>query len=425
MTVNDSGNIGTPQVEGSSVPFPPKPIRALVLDTAPFISHTVPPTSLLSKADKVYTTHAVISEIRDAPARERLETLWRPFLITRDPRPESVRRIFEVARKTGDKEVLSGADLGVLALAWELECELRGGGDGWMRVSMEGENGSVGEKEEGGADKATEGVQGMELAGGKEVVIVVGEEKEEEKEEGKEEDKAEELQSDDAADSQASEESDDGEWITPSNIHKFRAEDKSVALEAQSQDNPIYTACATSDFAMQNVLLQLPIPLISPTSPYLHIKSVKQWLLRCHACFFITRDMKHQFCPRCGGPTLLRTSCSVDSETGKMTIYLKKNFQWNNRGNVYPIPKPTGGRASGKEGNGVRHELVLRADQKEYLRQREENERRSRKCERDLMDGDYLPGLLTGERNWHSGKIKIGHGRQNPNAKKRGGGRKK
>lgn len=421
MAADVSGSTAIPQVDGPSAALP-KPIRALVLDTAPFISHTVPPTSLLSRADKVYTTHAVLSEIRDGPARERLETLWRPFLITRDPRPESVRRIFEVARKTGDKEVLSGADLGILALAWELECELRGGGDGWMRVNkIEGKKGDGSEKGEGkevGVDGVIEGVQGMELACGKEEV--------EEKE--KAEDRAADMKlqsDDDDTESQASEGDGEGEWITPSNIHKFRGEAELVALTAQSQDGPIYAACATSDFAMQNVLLQLPIPLISPASPYMRIKTVKQWLLRCHACFFITRDMKHQFCPRCGGPTLLRTSCSVDSETGKITIYLKKNFQWNNRGNVYSIPKPTGGRASGKEGNGVRHELILRADQKEYLRKREENERRSKKGERDLMDGDYLPGLLTGERTWHCERIKIGHGRQNPNARRGGGGRKR
>ncbi|KAF8456406.1 Nin one binding Zn-ribbon like-domain-containing protein [Terfezia claveryi] len=221
-----------------------------------------------------------------------------------------------------------------------------------------------------------------------------------------------------------SEDSDSGEWITPSNIHKYRRAKEFAALATEGQEIPAFAACATSDFAMQNVLLLLPLPLISPTSPYMRIRTIKQWLLRCHACFYITRVMKHQFCPRCGGPTLLRTSCSIDSETGKTTIYLKKNFQWNNRGIVYSVPKPTGGRASGKEGDGVRHELILRADQKEYVRQREEIERRSRKGERDLMDGDYLPGILTGERNWHGGRVKIGHGKQNPNGRKRVGGGK-
>ena len=408
----------------------PKPIRALVLDTAPFLSHSTPPTSLLCRAERVYTTPAVLSEIRDPEARARFETQWLPFITVRNPRAESVRRVTELARKTGDKEVLSGTDLGVLGLAFELECELRGG-DEWVR---KGE--SVGKKEvvTGGVppkDTISAGNIGVKVANVGEKIKSVEDEMKSleisqeddilpsaEVEENVEEDEEQ-------SDVQDPEDSDSGRWITPSNIHKFQREEESAALASEGQDTPSFAACITSDFAMQNILLLLPIPLISPTSPYRRIRTVKQWLLRCHACFYITREMKYQFCPRCGGPTLLRTSCGINSETGKTTIFLKKNFQWNNRGNVFSVPKPTGGRASGREGEGVRHELILRADQKEYVRQQEEIERRSRKGERDLMDGDYLPGILTGERNWHGGRVQIGHGRQNPNAKRRGGGRKK
>jgi len=420
------------QVATPSLPSAARPIQALVLDAAPFLSHSTPPTSLLCRAERVYTTPAVLSEIRDPEARARLEIQWLPFITARSPRAESVRRVSDLAKKTGDQEVLSGTDLGILGLAFELECELRGG-DEWVRKDED-----VGKKEviTGGVlpkgdvsagntrvgPTNAEGKQGEEIThvkpvgdGIKRVDLPRGAGVEEDVEEGEEQ-----------TDALNSEDSDGGEWITPSNIHKFRREEEgSTALASDGQDTPIFAACATSDFAMQNILLLLPIPLVSPTSPYMRIRTIKQWLLRCHACFYITRVMKHQFCPRCGGPTLLRTSCSTDSETGKTTIFLKKNFQWNNRGNVFAVPKPTGGRASGREGAGIRHELILRADQKEYVRQREEIDRRSRKGERDLMDGDYLPGILTGERNWHGDRVKIGHGRQNPNAQRRGGKRKK
>ncbi|KAF8424744.1 proteasome maturation ans ribosome synthesis protein Nop10 [Tirmania nivea] len=423
------------QIAHPSFSAAPKTIRALVLDAAPFLSHSTPPTSLLCRADRVYTTPAVLSEIRDSEARARLETQWLPFITTRNPRAESVRRVTELAKKTGDKEVLSGTDLGILGLAFELECELRGC-DTWMRKDE-----SVGKKE------VVTGVVPLEDANpaGNTGVDFANDEDEQEgkitdiksavkgtkRVEMNEADEPlpstaveENIEDEERTEALDSEDNDYGEWITPSNIHKFRIEEASAALASEDQDTPGFAACATSDFAMQNVLLLLPIPLISPTFPYKRIRIIKQWLLRCHACFYITRVMKHQFCPRCGGPTLLRTSCATDTETGKTTIYLKKNFQWNNRGNVFSVPKPTGGRASGKEGNGVRHELILRADQKEYVRQREEIERRSRKGERDLMDGDYLPGILTGERNWHGGRVKIGHGKQNPNGKRKGGGGK-
>lgn len=437
-TMNSSTASRTLSEDGTSnVSISSRHIRALVLDTAPFLSHSTPPTSLLSRAERVYTTSAVISEIKDAQARARLDTQWLPFITIRNPRAESIKRVSNLASKTGDKEVLSGTDLGVLGLAVELECELRGG-DGWMRKDE-----SVGKKEvvtgraPSNAEEGPERSENMpeESKNGENEAACGGETLEEKMAKVEisgleaipsslEVEEAEPEESE-ATESQDSSDSDDGEWITPSNINKIRKEEVAANLVAETQEGPIFTACATSDFAMQNILLLLPITLISPTSPYLRIQTVKQWLLRCHACFYITRAMQHRFCPRCGGPTLLRTSCSTDAKTGKTTIYLKRNFQWNNRGNVYSVPKPTGGRASGRDGNGIKHELILRADQKEYVRQTEEIGRRRRKGERDLMDGDYLPGILSGERNWNGGRVEIGYGRRNPNAKKRGGGGKK
>lgn len=103
-------------------------------------------------------------------------------------------------------------------------------------------------------------------------------------------------------------------------------------------------------------------------------------------------------------------------------MHLKKNMQWNNRGNRYSVPKPIAGSANGKwkGGGGQRGwgtELILAEDQKEFVRSTTEEERRQRR-ERDLMDEDYLPGILTGERNKHGGRPKVGAGR-NVNSRKR------
>lgn len=103
-------------------------------------------------------------------------------------------------------------------------------------------------------------------------------------------------------------------------------------------------------------------------------------------------------------------------------MHLKKNMQWNNRGNRYSVPKPVAGNASGKwKGGGGKGgwgtELVLSEDQKEYVRAMSEENRRARK-ERDLMDEDYLPGILSGERNRQGGRIRVGAGR-NVNSRKR------
>jgi RNA-binding protein NOB1 len=54
--------------------------------------------------------------------------------------------------------------------------------------------------------------------------------------------------------------------------------------------------------------------------------------------------------------------------------------------------------------------LILAEDQKEYVRA-VADESRSRQKERDLMDEDYLPGILTGERTKSGRRIKAGAGR--------------
>lgn len=131
--------------------------------------------------------------------------------------------------------------------------------------------------------------------------------------------------------------------------------------------------------------------------------------------------MSKQFCPRCGKDTLTRVSCTTDAN-GQFKMHFKKNMQWNNRGNRFSIPKPVEGSASGKwAGGGGKGGwaagLILAEDQKEYTRAVKDQNRLQRR-ERDLMDEDYLPGILTGERLKHGGRVKVGAGR-NVNARKR------
>ena len=170
----------------------------------------------------------------------------------------------------------------------------------------------------------------------------------------------------------------------------------------------------------QNVLLQMNLNLLS-TATLQRIRHLKSFIKRCHACFFTTKDMTKQFCPRCGNDTLTRVSCTTEAN-GQFKMHLKKNMQWNNRGNRYSVPKPVAGNASGRwKGGGGKGgwgtELVLSEDQKEYVRAMSEENRRARK-ERDLMDEDYLPGILSGERNRQGGRIRVGAGR-NVNSRKR------
>ncbi|PHH67513.1 hypothetical protein CDD80_773 [Ophiocordyceps camponoti-rufipedis] len=86
--------------------------------------------------------------------------------------------------------------------------------------------------------------------------------------------------------------------------------------------------------------LRMNLNLVTPSLA--RITQLKSWILRCHGCFATTKQMDRQFCPSCGQPTLLRASCSTDQH-GVFTVHLKKNFQWNKRGNVYSAGRTGGG----------------------------------------------------------------------------------
>jgi RNA-binding protein NOB1 len=107
------------------------------------------------------------------------------------------------------------------------------------------------------------------------------------------------------------------------------------------------------------------------------------------------------------------------SQNGEFKIHLKKNKQWSNRGNRYSVPKPVHGasnqRVKGGGKGGWGNELILSADQKEYVRALAVEKRQKT---RDLTDPDFLPGILGGDRTKDIGKPRIGAGR-NVNSKKR------
>ena len=135
------------------------------------------------------------------------------------------------------------------------------------------------------------------------------------------------------------------------------------------------------------------------------ITRLKTWVLRCHACFKISTILDKTFCPSCGNATLIRTSVGVD-QSGKMKVFLKNNFQYKNRGTVYSIPAPKGGRHS--------NDLILREDQNEHqkaLRLKKIYEKRA--LNRDL-DIESLTMFGSAQINAAGAPI-IGYGRKNPN----------
>ena len=449
-----------------------KSIHTVVLDTGPILQNNPTISTLLSKSDSLVTTPSVISEIKDVDARSLFDTTFQPFLSIQTPSPLSVKFVTGFARKTGDLAVLSRTDVEIIALAYELERH-RNEGD-WRlprRPSQKGFNSSTKDnmldkpkdpkaidlepepakaprpttaapwaktifspaiteiadqetvERRDRVDTRSEDLDGPEVLAGEisgpfNNLSIRGAESESAPVVDRNPEKPSGMSAShhDAEDSE-SEESEG--WITPSNIKKVQAAENDSSTCAISPETTMHVAIITTDFAMQNVILQIGLNLLSPNLQ--RIYNIRNYILRCHACFQIVKDTSNQFCPRCGKPTLTRVSCSTNAK-GEFKIHLKKSMRWNHRGDRYSIPKPVPGKANGKVGQGKGggkggwgQDLILAEDQKEYQRAMGLN----RKAKgTDLMDEDYLPGILTGVRGRAAGRPKVGAGR-NVNSTKR------
>ena len=89
----------------------------LVLDTSAFFID-------LPLDEPAYTTPSVVGEIVDLCAKCRYEALLATGLLVQQPTTESIDRVNEAARKTGDASVLSAADREIIGLALELAATL-------------------------------------------------------------------------------------------------------------------------------------------------------------------------------------------------------------------------------------------------------------------------------------------------------------
>lgn len=102
-------------------------------------------------------------------------------------------------------------------------------------------------------------------------------------------------------------------------------------------------------------MTQIGLPLLSVDG--MAVRRVKQWILRCAACFKTCTEMGRLFCPICGNASLDRVSCSINANSGATYVHLRKNHKVNLRGSKFsiPAPNPTKGRFEG--------DLLLREDQ--------------------------------------------------------------
>ncbi|CAN6271156.1 unnamed protein product [Urochloa humidicola] len=112
-------------------------------------------------------------------------------------------------------------------------------------------------------------------------------------------------------------------------------------------------ACVTSDYAMQNVILQIGLRLLAPGG--MQIRQMHRWVLRCHACYKVTQEVGKIFCPKCGnGGTLRKVSVTVGENGITMA---SRRPRVTLRGTKFSLPMPQGGR------DAITKNPILREDQ--------------------------------------------------------------
>ncbi|KIL00489.1 hypothetical protein PAXRUDRAFT_821575 [Paxillus rubicundulus Ve08.2h10] len=416
--------------------------KNLVLDSGPLLSLS----PLRGLADTYLTVPQVLDELKDKRAREHFEQLGLSTgvrVTVRNPDPESLSKVIQFAKKTGDYAVLSHADICVLALTHTLHEQEKAllenkneeinpdelGNEGVPPSSTGAPSGGAAQEilPESSSDpapidpsrsvldesEAAEDVESLDHASEYLSNLSLGDQSDPARPESGIEDQ-QRVPLDEPCDSESdlppsspnvdspletpvyddpsTDEDGEGEWITPDNValHKSRALDLLPSSgddrRKNANDEPVLAGCMTADFAMQNVLLQMGLTLVGTEGK--RIQKVKSWVLRCHACFKICKDNSKQFCPSCGNPTLLRASVTIASpgtaaDAPAMEIHLRKNFQYKLRGTKYSIPAPKPGSAKTGPGEG----LILREDQTEYIRAKKRAEGKRERDEQRMIKG--------------------------------------
>ncbi|CEM05841.1 unnamed protein product [Vitrella brassicaformis CCMP3155] len=430
----------------------PPVTRQVVLDTGALIR--------LKRVEKaggqLYTTAAVMNEVKDPQARMHLDTMTEP-IVTRQPTEADVKFVRYFASLTGDFPYLSSTDIQVIALTLMLQREtgdislLRskpkpltfdsrqaafhwnppkpadtGQADSSSRV-VDGAGKELDSEPRAPAEQQVNSIEptdGMDAESGHIQDGHAAAEGDGDRDddaacygEGGEHDEADDLPTEEAAGDECEEgDTDDdndeeGEWVTSDNIHRFGM--------AVKPDSAVRVACVTTDYSMQNVLLQMGLHILT-IDGYV-VRNVKLWGLICRACYEFTRDTNRRFCPKCGNNTVQRVPITVNDE-GEVSIH--DNRKRNNlKGTIFDIPKPKGGRQQ--------HTIIFAEDEmmiggRDRLMRRQMKIQQKEKAARNPFNED----IAYEQRGWWkrttlpSGKlavsggptVQVGFGRGNPNS---------
>uniref|UniRef100_A0A1B6DT19 RNA-binding protein NOB1 n=2 Tax=Clastoptera arizonana TaxID=38151 RepID=A0A1B6DT19_9HEMI len=349
----------------------------LIVDTTAFIEHA----NLQDIGKNIITVQNVVDEITSKRQLRRLVVL--PYeLQIKDVFPENIKFVTEFSKKTGDYPSLSATDIAVMALVYQLEKQYVGiehlNLAPKMSRSISSKPPSLPSEDVVGFFKGDSETSVDKTGPVETIVQEIHNNKEQSPSESDnfsdnncqsiEQDTTDCLQKsleekfatltcnldsdlstigdvlvkledeDNYNETEESEDegSEDG-WITPSNIKLA----KNKINEELVEDKIVTVACITTDFAMQNVLKQIGLNVVSLDGRV--IKQIRTYILRCYACFKTTSIMTKIFCPNCGNKTLKKVSVSLD-ENGKQIIHINFSKPISTRGKRFSLPTPKGGK---------------------------------------------------------------------------------
>uniref|UniRef100_A0A671UM69 RNA-binding protein NOB1 n=1 Tax=Sparus aurata TaxID=8175 RepID=A0A671UM69_SPAAU len=322
----------------------------------------------------IYTLKDVVGEIRDKPTRRSLAFL--PYQLNFvEPRPEHIRLVTEFSKKTGDYPSLSATDIKVLALTYQLELEHVGS----QHLKKEPEV-KVHVQSTQRHPETPVNVAGfhfpskpVDTSNVRQIQTETSEPADNNKfnsfhfwreplpsldsdlldllvrltqanfsvsysaDQSDDEDKENEPGDDEEEEEEDDDDDDGGGWITPSNIKQVKMDSADWTAPAD-----VKVGCLTTDFAMQNVLIQMGLHVLSVNG--MVIKQARNYILRCHACFKTTSNMNRVFCSHCGNRTLKKLAVTV-SEDGSVQMHFSKNPKvLNPKGLKHTLPLPQGGK---------------------------------------------------------------------------------
>ncbi|XP_054707464.1 RNA-binding protein NOB1-like [Uloborus diversus] len=315
--------------------------QCLVVDSGAFIKNA----PLHEYGEKNYTVEGAIKEIKDKATRQRLQFL--PYkLEVKEPSPDALKYVTEFSKKTGDFASLSATDLQIIALTYQLEKELCGTDhlNKEPTCKITGKPSFVDSQLIGFYTPKQESSDDTDDVSDHEIIDIESQlENIAENSDAKQQNNITDSISEHAnnkiqnEENNSTDESEEG-WITPSNINEVQKKMSSLIID---QASSVTVACISTDFSVQNVLLQIGLQVLSVDG--MLIKQTRVFILRCYACYKTTNIMTKQFCPNCGNKTLKRVAVTIN-EDGTKNVHINFRKPINLRGTKYSLPTPKGGK---------------------------------------------------------------------------------